>query len=122
MPRWTMSDKMFIKDIIMRIKFVFSEPRWSIIKVIGDETKGTNEIYEELLKRGIGMPRSTLYYHISSLENEGIIEMAGYREEGGGAPEKLWKLNVKRICVDIISGEMKNERGEQYENSNTERR
>ena len=104
-----MPDKMFMKDLMMRIKFVLSEPRWTIVKIIGNETKGTNEIYEELEKGGFAIPRSTLYYHLSSLENEGIIEMAGYREEGGGAPEKLWKLKVKKICVDIITGEMKNE-------------
>jgi DNA-binding transcriptional ArsR family regulator len=50
------------------------------------------------------MPRSTLYYHLSALEDAGIIEMAGYREEGGGAPEKLWKLKVRRVGIDLVTG------------------
>ncbi len=104
MPKGKCAEKRKIRDLVIRIKFVYSEPRWSIIKIIGDETKGTNEIYEELQKKSLGMPRSTLYYHLSSLENEGIIEMAGYREEGGGAPEKLWKLRVRKICIDLRSG------------------
>jgi DNA-binding transcriptional ArsR family regulator len=106
MPKWMTPDKISMKNLRMRIKFVISEPRWTIIKIIGNETKGTNEIYDELEKWGFAIPRSTLYYHLSSLENEGIIEMAGYREEGGGAPEKLWKLKVKKICMDLISGEI----------------
>jgi len=95
-----------IHNMIMRIKFVYSEPRWSIIKIIGNDTKGTNEIYEKMKEEGLNMPRSTLYYHLSLLSDAGIIEMAGYREEGGGAPEKLWKLRVKKICAELISGKI----------------
>ncbi|WP_245612371.1 ArsR family transcriptional regulator [Palaeococcus ferrophilus] len=48
------------------------------------------------------MPRSTLYYHLSALEDAGIIEMAGYLEEGG-APEKLWKLKVRKIGMGLVT-------------------
>ncbi len=103
MPMGMFPNKIKIREMMMRIKFVYSEPRWSIIKIIGEEIKGTNEIYEELQKKGFEMPRSTLYYHLSALQDAGITDMAGYREEGGGAPEKLWKLKVKKICVELIS-------------------
>jgi hypothetical protein len=32
--------------------------------------------------------------------------MAGYREVGGGAPEKTWRLKARKICVDIVTGEV----------------
>ncbi len=105
MPRWIMNRES-IREMMMELKEVLSEPRWSIVKIIGESIKGTNEIYDELQKRGLSIPRSTLYYHISSLEKDGIIEMAGYREEGGGAPEKLWKLKIRKICMDILTGEI----------------
>ena len=120
MPRGMFLGKIKFRDMMMRIKFVYSEPRWSIIKVIDSKTKGTNEIYDELQKKGLEMPRSTLYYHLSALQDAGIIEMAGYREEGGGAPEKLWKLKVKKICADLISGEIVEEGGEKDAISDTE--
>ena len=109
MPKGIIKKKEQIHNMIMRIKFVYSEPRWSIIKIIENDTKGTNEIYEKLKKEGFEMPRSTLYYHLSLLSDADIIEMVGYREEGGGAPEKLWKLRVKKICADIIAGKITEE-------------
>ncbi len=106
MPRWRMYDKGLLKNIMMKLKFIFSEPRWSIIRIIGESTKSTNEIYEEIQRRGFSMPRPTLYYYLSGLEDAGIIEMAGYIEEGGGAPEKTWRLRIKKVEIDLLSGEM----------------
>ena len=48
------------------------------------------------------MGKSGLYYHLSELKSAGIIEVAGYVEEGGGAPEKVWKLRMKRIVIDLV--------------------
>jgi len=55
-----------------------------------------------LRKEGEGLARSSLYYHLSELEEAGIIEMARYREEGGGAPEKVWKLKTREIKIDLL--------------------
>jgi len=76
--------------------------RWVIIRLIGEGTKSTNEIFEGLEKAGEGLSRSGLYYHLSELEEAGIIEMAAYREVGGGAPEKVWKLKMREIRVDLL--------------------
>ncbi|WP_231855762.1 hypothetical protein [Thermococcus peptonophilus] len=35
-----------------------------------------------------------------------MIEMERYGEEGGRAPEKLWKLKVRRIGIDLVTGEI----------------
>jgi|GEM_PF-1102120 len=95
-----------IRDFLIRARFALSEPRRSIINILSDDVKSTNEIYKELRKRGLSIPRSVLYYHLSSLRELGIIEMAGYREGNGGAPEKTWRLKVKRIGINIVTGEV----------------
>lgn len=78
--------------------------RWNIIRLIGEEERGTGEILEGLRKTGGALARSSLYYHLSELEEAGIIEMAGYREQGGGAPEKLWRLKTREIRIDLLDG------------------
>jgi len=79
--------------------------RWNIIKAIGEQEKGTGEIQEELVKMGETLAKSSIYYHLSELEKTGIIEQSGYREEGGGAPEKLWKLKTREIKIDLLSSQ-----------------
>jgi len=101
-----MSDMANLKSLMMMLKPLMAEPRRSIIKILGEGVKGTNEIYQALWERGLNMPRSTLYYHLSALEDMGIIEMAGYHEEGGGAPEKLWRLKVRKVGIDLVTGEI----------------
>jgi predicted transcriptional regulator len=76
--------------------------RWNIIKVIGEREKGTGEILEELENMGETLSKSCIYYHLSELEKTGIIEQSGYREEGGGAPEKLWRLKTREIKIDLL--------------------
>lgn len=77
--------------------------RWIIIRLIGDEAKSTDEIFEGLKEAGEGLSRSGLYYHLSELEKAGIIELAEYREMGGGAPEKIWRLKTKEIKINLLS-------------------
>ena len=76
--------------------------RWTIIRIIGNEEKSSGEILEGLKQAGEELARSSLYYHLSELEEAGIIELAGYREEGGGAPEKIWRLKMKEIHVNLL--------------------
>ncbi len=76
--------------------------RWIIIRVIGDGIKSTNEIFEGLQKTGEGISKSGLYYHLSEMEKAGIIELAEYREVGGGAPEKVWKLKTQEIKINLL--------------------
>jgi DNA-binding transcriptional ArsR family regulator len=76
--------------------------RWSIIGLIGGDTVGTGQILEGLKASEGSLARSSLYYHISELEKAGIIEMAGYREVGGGAPEKTWRLRTREIRINLL--------------------
>jgi len=77
--------------------------RWMIIRLIGNEAKSTNEIFEGLKKAGEGLSRSGLYYHLSELEEAGVIELAEYRGVGGGAPEKIWRLKTKEIKINLLT-------------------
>jgi len=78
--------------------------RWVIIRLIGEGTKSTNEIFDGLEKAREGLSRSGLYYHLSELEEAGIIELAEYREVGGGAPEKVWRLKTKELRINLLTG------------------
>jgi len=42
---------------------------------------------------------------IYELKNAGIIEVAGYIEEGAGAPEKVWRLKTKKIVINLLETE-----------------
>ena len=77
--------------------------RWTIIRLIGEETRSTSEIFEGLSKSGERLSKSGLYYHLSEIEEANIIELAEYREVGGGAPEKVWKLKTKEIKVNLLA-------------------
>jgi DNA-binding transcriptional ArsR family regulator len=77
--------------------------RWLIISLIGGGTKSTNEIFEGLKKSGENLSRSGLYYHLSEMEEAGIIELAEYLEAGGGAPEKAWRLKTKEIKINLLT-------------------
>ncbi len=94
------------RELMMKMRFIFSEPRWTILKILENNELGTNAIHRSLHERGFPLPRSTLYYHLSALQDAGFIELAGYREEGGGAPEKIWRLKIKKIVIDILKGEI----------------
>ncbi len=76
--------------------------RWTIIRFIGDGKKSTKNIHRYLQDQNEGISRSGLYFHLSELRNADIIEVAEYKEEGRGAPEKIWKLKRKRIVIDLL--------------------
>ena len=77
--------------------------RWTIIRLIGDQAKSTNEIFGGLKETEEGISKSGLYYHLSEMEKADIIELAKYREVGGGAPEKVWKLKTKEIRINLLT-------------------
>ena len=87
------------------IRALHCPTRWMIIRFIGEGKKGTKEIYDYLVENGENLTSSGLYYHLSELKNAGIIEVMEYKEEGGGAPEKIWKLKKKTIVIDLLSEE-----------------
>ncbi|HDS45975.1 MAG TPA: ArsR family transcriptional regulator [Methanomicrobia archaeon] len=78
--------------------------RWVIIECIGDGAKSTKEIQECLREHEEDMTAPCLYYHLAELKKAGILAVSGYKEEGGGAPEKVWSLKSRRIVIDLLEG------------------
>lgn len=85
------------------IRALHCDTRWQIIRFIGHKSKSTKEIYDFILKNGENLSMSSLYYHLSELKSAEIIEVVSYKEEGGGAPEKIWKLKKKKIEIDLLA-------------------
>jgi DNA-binding PadR family transcriptional regulator len=93
-----------IYELHKYIRALHCPTRWLIIEFIGKGKKSTKEIYDYLKKIGEDIKPSTLYYHLSELSWAGIIEVAEYKEEGGGAPEKIWRLKKRRIVINLLEG------------------
>jgi len=98
-----------LRSIMTFLSTFVGGPRWAIIRIIGEDEKTTSEIYNELIQKyGLAIPRSLLYYHLDMLEKAGVIEMVRYQETGkGGAPEKVWRVKIRKIILDLIMGEIK---------------
>lgn len=79
--------------------------RWDIIAIIGHDSARTSAIREALLEQGYDLSPSGVYYHLRELKEAGLIEVAEYVEEGGGAPEKAWKLTREKIEIPLIPKE-----------------
>jgi len=84
------------------IRALHCPTRWVIIRFIGNGKKSTKEIHDFLSENNEGMTPSGLYFHLSELKKAGIIGVAEYKEKGGGAPEKVWKLKRKSIVIDLL--------------------
>ena len=93
-PRW-----LKLRELVRALRF---PTRWVIIEFIGDGVRSTTEIYEHLKGRSEGLTKQGLYYHLSGLKKAGIIEVAEYIEDGGGAPEKIWKLKTRQIVFNLL--------------------
>ncbi len=91
-----------IKELNRCIRALHCPTRWTIINFIGEGSKSTKEIYEFLTERGEKLKPSGLYYHLSELNRADIIEVSGYLEKGGGAPEKVWKLKKRQITIELL--------------------
>ncbi|MDI3502434.1 MAG: hypothetical protein PWR09_559 [Archaeoglobi archaeon] len=85
------------------MKALHCPTRWMIIECLKDGAKSTKEILDCLLKKDEAITLTGLYYHLSELRNAGIIEIAGYKEEGGGAPQKVWRLKVRKVEISLVN-------------------
>lgn len=78
--------------------------RWRIIELLSAGPAATSKIASRIKRGGRGMGRPNLYYHLSELQEAGIIEVAEYREEGRGAPEKVWRLAIDKLIINLKEG------------------
>lgn len=49
----------------------------------------------------MNLQKPTLYYHLRELESVGIIKSENKPSGGIGAPEKFWKLNMKKLTINL---------------------
>lgn len=93
-----------LESLVTILAMTQAEPRRSILEVLSTGEKTTSQIFQYLENKGYDIPRTTLYYHLSELESTGIIGHVGYKETKGGAPEKIWVLKTREICLDLPTG------------------
>lgn len=86
-------------------KALHGPARWEIVHIIGASSATTDTIKTELENRGFDLTQSGIYYHLSELSEAGIIEVAGYVEEGRGAPTKEWTLRKETIEINLVPPE-----------------
>ena len=91
-----------IKEIRQYARALHCPTRWEIIGVLADKNLSTGEISEALREKGMEVEAQNLYYHLSELGAVGIIGVSSYREVGGGAPEKVWELKVRKLTINLI--------------------
>ena len=101
--------EIYLNEIREYSRALHCPTRWKIIHLLGEGERSTGEIREHLEGSCHSTGEQNLYYHLSELSSAGIIEMARYREAGGGAPEKVWKLSVEKITIDLLGGELNDE-------------
>ena len=92
-----------LSEINKFAKALHCPTRWRIIRALGEGDKPTSEIAKLVssqCSRQTG--KSNIYYHLSELKSAGIIEVSDYLESGSGAPEKVWKLVIKRLVIDLV--------------------
>lgn len=93
-----------LREISTYARALHCPTRWRIIEFLSSGQASTSEIAKFLMRERLMIGRPNLYYHLSELQDAGIIEVAEYREEGGGAPEKVWKLAIDKITIHLKEG------------------
>ncbi len=48
-----------------------------------------------------GLKKPSLYYHLRELESVGIIKADYKPSETKRAPEKVWKLNMEKLTINL---------------------
>ena len=114
-----MTKEIDLENIGTYIKALHCQIRWVLIDILGDGPKTSEEILNHLKDAneiidsngqchgmcGKGdfknLQKPTLYYHLRELENVGIIISENKPSGGIGAPEKVWKLNMEKLTINL---------------------
>ncbi len=87
------------------VKALHCPTRWLIIECLKDREMSTRELLDCLLEKE-KVTMTALYYHLSELKNAGIVEISGYIEEKGGAPQKVWRLRLKKVEIPLVDDDV----------------
>jgi hypothetical protein len=114
-----MTKEIDLENIGTYIKALHCQIRWVLIDILGDGPKTSEEILNHLKDvsdntdsnsqcHGMcgkgdfkNLQKPTLYYHLRELESVGIIGSENKPSGGKGAPEKVWKLNMQKLTINL---------------------
>ncbi|MFW9989339.1 MAG: hypothetical protein ACFFC3_11845 [Candidatus Odinarchaeota archaeon] len=114
-----MTKEIDLEDISTYVKALHCQIRWVIIDILGDGPMSSDELFSHLKSTsetiddknqchgmcGKGdfknLKKPSLYYHLRELENVGIIISDYKPSENKRAPEKVWKLNLDKLTINL---------------------
>ena len=114
-----MTKEIDIRDVGKYLKALHCSIRWDIIEILRNGPKSSDVIFKLLTEdinatkeqeeqecegiclkgKGRDIKKPTLYYHLRELESVKIIESTLKKQKG--APEKVWKLNIKKLSINL---------------------
>ncbi|MHA1913478.1 MAG: hypothetical protein ACW986_09290 [Promethearchaeota archaeon] len=115
-----MTKEITLNEIEKYIKALHCHIRWVIIDYLKEEPKSSEEIFiylkdmnknldsDENRCKGMcekgdfnNLKKPSLYYHLRELESAGIIQSNYKPSESKRAPEKIWKLNMEKLIINL---------------------
>ena len=114
-----MTKEIDLENIGTYVKALHCQIRWVLIDILGDGPKSSDELYNHLKNAseniddknqchgmcGKGdfknLKKPSLYYHLRELESVGIIKADYKPSESKRAPEKVWKLNLEKLTINL---------------------
>ncbi len=110
-----------LSEIDIFVKALHCPIRWDIIEILKNGPKSSKEIYDILKEKPTAensndpnckgkchdniypnLKKHSLYYHLRELEAVKIIALDEFKpSEEGRAPEKVWKLNMDKIVINL---------------------
>jgi hypothetical protein len=114
-----MTKEIDLENIGKYIKALHCQIRWVLIDILRDGPKSSMEIYEHLKNvsenidnnnqcHGMcgkgdfkNLQKPKLYYHLRELESVGIIKADYKPSESKRAPEKVWRLNLEKLTINL---------------------
>ncbi|MFX0038941.1 MAG: hypothetical protein ACFFCY_14575 [Promethearchaeota archaeon] len=114
-----MTKEIDLENIGTYIKALHCQIRWVLIDILRDGPKSSDEIFNHLksVNGNIGsnnqchdmcgkgdfknLKKPSLYYHLRELESVGIIKADYKPSESKRAPEKVWKLNMEKLTINL---------------------
>ncbi|MFX1385203.1 MAG: hypothetical protein ACFFBP_22545 [Promethearchaeota archaeon] len=114
-----MTREINLENIGDYIKALHCEIRWVLIDILRDGPKSSDEIFKHLKSVsenrnhevkchgmcGKGdfkdLKKPSLYYHLRELESVGIIKADYKPSDSNRAPEKVWKLNMEKLTINL---------------------
>ncbi|NVM37436.1 MAG: helix-turn-helix transcriptional regulator [Candidatus Lokiarchaeota archaeon] len=114
-----MTKEIDLENIGTYIKALHCQIRWVLIDILRDGPKSSDEIFNHLksVRENIddnnqchgmcgkgdfkNLKKPNLYYHLRELESVGIIKSDYKPSESKRAPEKVWKLNLEKLTINL---------------------